>query len=156
MDDILGRVSAILFAALIFTGLPLYYLTERVRSAEQMYLLTINTEFVDSICNTGVLTEDVYERLLNDVAAASGVYEVEILHEQKDIVYEEQAYHYVSSFFDETDIRETFFQGEDYFLAQGDFLKVLFRQVKQGIHFPWEAEKGEHIFYGGTVRYEAF
>lgn len=115
MDDILGRVTAILFAALIFTGLPLYYLTERVKSAEQMYLLTVNTEFVDSICNTGVITQNAYEQLLKEVAVTSGIYEVEILHEQKDLIYEEDAYHYVSSFYDETDVQAAFEVGQDYF-----------------------------------------
>ena len=156
MDDILGRVAAILFATLIFVGMPFYYLIERVKSAEQMYLLTINTEFVDSIFNTGVITSDVYEQLLQEVAAVSGVYEVELLHEQKDLVYEEEAYHYVSSFYDEEDMMKTFASGEDYFLQQGDFLKLTFVQVKEAFAFPWDGQDGLHVFYGGTVRYEAF
>lgn len=55
MDEIFGRVTAILFAAAVFMGMPLLYMSERAKSAEQMYLLTVNTEFVDSICNTGFL-----------------------------------------------------------------------------------------------------
>ena len=46
MDEIFGRVTAILFAAAVFMGMPLLYMSERAKSAEQMYLLTVNTEFV--------------------------------------------------------------------------------------------------------------
>jgi len=52
-------VTAILFAAAVFMGMPLLYMSERAKSAEQMYLLTVNTEFVDSICNTGFLTMEM-------------------------------------------------------------------------------------------------
>ena len=43
MDEIFGRVTAILFAAAVFMGMPLLYMSERAKSAEQMYLLTVNT-----------------------------------------------------------------------------------------------------------------
>ena len=38
MDEIFGRVTAILFAAAVFMGMPLLYMSERAKSAEQMYL----------------------------------------------------------------------------------------------------------------------
>ncbi len=156
MDDILGRVMMIFFATLIFVGMPFYYLLERTRLAEQMYLLSVNTEFVDSICTTGVITEDSYQELLREVAVAAGIYEVEILHEQKELVYEEEAYHYVSTYYDEEDMWEALEKGEEYFLRQGDFLKVTFLRKKTPFLLPWEKNDNLPIFYGGTVRYETF
>ena len=68
MDEIFGRVTAILFAAAVFMGMPLLYMSERAKSAEQMYLLTVNTEFVDSICNTGFLTMEMYQQFYKETA----------------------------------------------------------------------------------------
>ena len=77
MDEIFGRVTAILFAAAVFMGMPLLYMSERAKSAEQMYLLTVNTEFVDSICNPGFLTMEMYQQFYKEISAASGIYEFE-------------------------------------------------------------------------------
>ena len=104
MDEIFGRVTAILFAAAVFMGMPLVYMSERAKSAEQMYLLTVNTEFVDSICNTGFLTMEMYQQFYKEISAASGIYEVHMYREQKDIVLEQGDYSYESIFFDEKDI----------------------------------------------------
>ena len=38
MDEIFGRVTAILFAAAVFMGMPLLYMSERAKSAEQKTL----------------------------------------------------------------------------------------------------------------------
>ena len=104
MDEIFGRVTAILFAAAVFMGMPLVYMSERAKSAEQMYLLTVNTEFVDSICNTGFLTMEMYQQFYKEISAASGIYEVHMYREQKDIVLEQGDYSYESIFFDEKDM----------------------------------------------------
>ena len=101
MDEIFGRVTAILFAAAVFMGMPLLYMSERAKSAEQMYLLTVNTEFVDSICNTGFLTMEMYLQFYKEISAASGIYEVHMYREQKDIVLEQGDYSYESIFFDD-------------------------------------------------------
>ena len=101
MDEIFGRVTAILFAAAVFMGMPLLYISERAKSAEQMYLLTVNTEFVDSICNTGFLTMEMYQQFYKEISAASGIYEVHMYREQKDIVLEQGDYSYESIFFDD-------------------------------------------------------
>ena len=101
MDEIFGRVTAILFAAAVFMGMPLLYMSERAKSAEQMYLLTVNTEFVDSICNTGFLTMEMYQQFYKEISAASGIYEVHMYREQKDIVLEQGDYSYESIFLDD-------------------------------------------------------
>ena len=94
MDEIFGRVTVILFAAAVFMWMPLLYMSERAKSAEQMYLLTVNTEFVDSICNTGFLTMEMYQQFYKEISAASGIYEVHMYREQKDIVLEQGDYSY--------------------------------------------------------------
>ena len=120
MDEIFGRVTAILFAAAVFMGMPLVYMSERAKSAEQMYLLTVNTEFVDSICNTGFLTMEMYQQFYKEISAASGIYEVHMYREQKDIVLEQGDYSYESIFFDEKDMLAELEKNRVYESESGD------------------------------------
>lgn len=162
MDDIFGKVVAILAATAVFMGIPLVYMSERAKSAEQMYLLSINTEFVDSICNTGKIDQTMYWQFISEVSAASGIYQVKIMHEQKELLLSEEQYSYVSTFYDEEDVLSCLMAGEDYVLHRGDYVKVLLlREKSRGTQpfmnsFPWLADSTGNVFYGGTVRYEAF
>ena len=90
------------------------------KSAEQMYLLTVNTEFVDSICNTGFLTMEMYQQFYKEISAASGIYEVHMYREQKDIVLEQGDYSYESIFFDEKDMLAELEKNRVYEFESGD------------------------------------
>ena len=122
----------------------------------------INTEFVDSICNTGKIDQTMYWQFISEVSAASGIYQVKIMHEQKELLLSEEQYSYVSTFYDEEDILSCLMAGEDYVLHRGDYVKVLLlREKSRGTQpfmnsFPWLADSTGNVFYGGTVRYEAF
>ena len=60
MSDIFGRVCSIFLAVIILFGMPLVYMNERAKTAEQMDLLTEATHFVDSVCNTGTISCAVF------------------------------------------------------------------------------------------------
>ena len=156
MDEIFGRVTAILFAAAVFMGMPLLYMSERAKSAEQMYLLTVNTEFVDSICNTGFLTMEMYLQFYKEISAASGIYEVHMYREQKDIVLEQGDYSYESSFFDQKDMLAELEKNHVYELERGDYLKVAIIKKKGWMDFVGSRDSSVNVLYGGTVRYEDF
>ena len=53
MSDIFGKVCSIFLAVTILFGMPLVYMQERAKTAEQLFLITEATHFVDSVCNTG-------------------------------------------------------------------------------------------------------
>lgn len=156
MDDILGRVAAILVAAMIFMGIPITYMQERAKSAEQMYLLSLNTEFVDTVCSVGFLDMDMYQQFLKEVASAPGVHEVKIMHEQKEIVLTGESYSFESTYYDETDILMELQQGKVYTFGKGDFIKVSVVKEKGTFSLPWILDDTINIFYGGTVRYASF
>lgn len=156
MDDIFGKVAAILFAAIVFTGIPFLYMAERAKSAEQMYLMEVNTEFVDSICNTGFLTMDMYEQLCREVSAVSGIYEIHLLREQKEIVLEDGTYTYVSAFSDESDILEQLKKEDSFWFERGDYVRSAIVKKKGLFEIPWIKDDTVNVFYGGTVRYEDF
>lgn len=156
MDDILGKVVAILLATFIFAGIPIIYMRERAKTAEQMYLLSMVTEFVDSMCNVGFVDYTMYQQFLKEVAAASGLYQVQILHEQKELLYSEDEYSYVSTYYDEEDMIEQLQVGECYYFAHGDYIKVTLLQEKEKFRLPGVEDATMNIFYGGRVRYAAY
>lgn len=154
MDEIFGRVTAILFAAAVFAGIPLLSMSERAKSAEQMYLLSVDTEFVDSVCSTGFLTMEMYRQFCRQISAVSGIYEVHIVREQKEIVYEDGKYSYVSTYYDEDDILDGLSDGEVYRFAHGDYVRVALVRTKAAFSLPGIRDDTVNVFYGGTVRYE--
>ena len=156
MDDILGRVAAILAAAFVFLGIPITYMQERAKSAEQMYLLSLDTEFVDQVCSVGFLTMETYSRFLQEVASLPGIHEVKIMHEKKEIVLEDEVYSYQSTFYDETDILEVLKTEKQYTFAKGDYVKVILTADRRITFLPWQKDATTNVFYGGTVRYEDF
>ena len=156
MEEIFGKVAAILFAAAVFAGIPFLYMTERAKSAEQMYLMAVNTEFIDSICNTGMLTMGMYEQLCREVSAVSGIYEIHLLREQKEIVLEDGNYTYESTFYDEKDMLEQLKRGEACSFDRGDYVRAAIIRTRAAFSVPWIRDDTVNVFYGGTVRYEDF
>lgn len=156
MDDILGKVVAMLLAAAIFVGIPVCYMGPRAKSAEQLYLLSVNTEFVDSVCNVGFVDFTMYQQFLKEVALARGVYDVRLQHEQKELLLNGTEYSYVSTFYDEEDVLEQLNKGEKYYLSQGDYLRVQIVKDADSYLAGMLSDSTSNVFYGGTVRYEAY
>lgn len=158
MNDIFGRVTAILIAVATLFGMPLVYMQERQKTAAQMYLLAESTRFVDSVCNTGFLSQEMMRQFYQGLIPVQGVCEVRLLHETKELAYvqEEDTYEQVSAFYDEEDIREKLERGEDYVFARNDFLRITIL-VKGGLRLlPWQEDDTQNICYGGVVKYEAY
>lgn len=156
MDEIFGKVTAILFAAAVFAGMPLIYMNERAKSAEQMYLLAMNTEFVDSVCNTGFLTMEMYRQFCRKISAVSGICEIHIVRAQKEIVYEDGAYFYENTFYDEEDIISDLEQYGVYEFKRGDYIRAAITKSKSIFSIPGIKDDTVNVYYGGTVRYEDF
>ncbi len=158
MNDIFGRVFSIFLAAIIFFGMPLVYMQERAKTAEQLYLLTEVTHFVDSTCNTGYVSERMLRDFYESFSLKSARYEITITHEQPEYVYDEESDSYAccERFFDEEDMWTCVEGGEPYYFQRGDFLVVT---VERDAGYVLLAGRKDHtvsIRYGGTVKYEAF
>ena len=86
MNDIFGKVVSLFLAAIILFGMPLVYMNERVKTAEQLYLLTEVTHFVDSVCNTGYVSGQMLRSFHMDLSTKSSLYQIRISHEQPEYV----------------------------------------------------------------------
>lgn len=158
MNDIFGKVCSILLAVVILFGMPLIYMNERAKTAEQLYLLTESTHFVDSVCNTGSISAQMLRSLYASLSERSAVYEVRLVHEQPEYVLDEEsgAYTRCMTYYDEDDIWECVESGRDYLFSRGDFLlMVVQRKAGFGL-FSWDADATVSVRYGGTVKYEAY
>lgn len=158
MNDTFGKLVSIFLAVSIFFGLPLVYMSERAKTAEQLYLLTETTHFVDSVCNTGKISEQMLRSFYESLTKKSSVYEIHASHEQPEYVYDEVsgAYERCLVYRDETDIWAAVEQAGDYFFNRGDFF-VLTVKKQAGFSFPSIYKDATvSVRYGGTVKYEAY
>ena len=158
MSDIFGKVCSIFLAVIIMFGMPLVYMNERAKTAEQMYLLTEATHFVDSVCNTGCISGQMMRSFYALLAQENAVYEVTFLHEQPEYVYDEEQESYVrcETYHDEEDIRAQIEQGYDYYFSRGDFFLITIEKAAGFTLIPSVMDRTVSIRYGGTVKYEAY
>ena len=158
MNDIFGRVVAVLTAAAVLCGMPLVYMKERQKSASQMYLLAESTQFVDNVCNTGFLSWQMWQQFYRQMLPVEGICSIKLMHETKELVYveEDHTYRQVSTFYDEQDILSQLEQGKPYSFARNDFLRITV-SVDGGIAvLPWHKDDTLNVSYGGVVKYEAY
>lgn len=158
MNDIFGRVCTFFVAAAILFGMPLIYMSERAKTAEQLFLLTETTHFVDSVCNTGFVNGEMLRGLYASLSAKSAVYEISLLHEQPEYVYDEEREVYVrcETFYDEETIWEQIAQDKDYLFSRGDFFRISVCK-KAGFALPGPfCDRTVSVQYGGTIKYEAY
>lgn len=158
MNDIFGKICSIFLAVCILFGMPLIYMNERAKTAEQLYLLTTATHFVDSVCNTGRISEQMLRSLYASLSERSSVYEVELLHEQPAYVMDEVSGDYVccENYYDQEDVWRGVEQDGAYLFDRGDFLVLtVARKAGTGM-FTARYDRTVSVRYGGTVKYEAY
>jgi hypothetical protein len=158
MNDIFGKVCSIFLAVIILFGMPLIYMNERAKTASQLYLLTEATHFVDSVCNTGRISEQMMNQLSESLSRKSAVVDISLVHEQPEYVYDEEADTYARclTYHDEEDIWNTVEQGQDYLFLRGDFLVITLQQRAGFGLLAAGRDSTVSIRYGGTVKYEAY
>lgn len=158
MNDIFGKVCSLFLATMIFFGMPLVYMHERAKTAEQMYLLTEATHFVDSVCNTGCISKQMLRELYITLSHDTSVYEIKLLHEQPEYIYDEARSEYVrcETYHDEKDIVVLTEQGKNYYLDRGDFLLLTVEKKAGFLLLPGMTDRTVSVRYGGTVKYEAY
>lgn len=157
MNNGFSQMVAILVAVSLFFFLPLIYVMERTKMASQMYLLTESMELVDSVCNTGFLTGEMYDTFLKKVSQKNELYEIEFLHETKNYVLNETGdFEVFSEFYDEKDILNALEKENEYDFQKNDFLKIIIRKTSKGLFDWYEPEQSILVYYGGMIRYENY
>jgi len=182
MDDIFGRVVSIFLAVCIMFGMPFIYMTERAKSARQMYMLSAVTHFVDSVSNTGFINGEMMREFYGEMSFSDSLAVISILHESDEFVVAEEDsgegggtynngytdnnrdfnestaeknYVRVKTWHDEEDIWDTVEKGEKYTFLQGDYLKVTVREENAFSLFPFLKDDTVMAVYGGCIKHEA-
>lgn len=156
MNDSLGKIFSILIAAILMVYLPVMAMGERTKTAAQLYLLTEETELIDSVCNVGFLNQNMYEQFQNRILRLPGIYEVKITIERKELQYEDEKVSYVSRFWDTDEIEEILRNEELFALYRNDFIRIWVTRKDARQSFLPGMDQTVNVFYGGTVKYEAY
>ncbi len=156
MNNAFSAVVSIVVAVIVFTFLPLMLIYERMESVRQMYALTETEYFVDSICNTGFLSEDMYLQYLKSLEGKGGVYKVEITQEVN--AYTESVYGYekTKEYYDEDDMMQVFARDENYYFSRDDYIRVIVTRLSSVNPFARSKEPMTECYYGGQIKYEAY
>lgn len=136
--------------------LPVMAMGERAKTAAQLYLLTEETELIDSVCNVGFLNQNMYEQFQNRILRLPGIYEVKITIERKELQYEDEKVSYVSRFWDTDEIEEILRNEELFALYRNDFIRIRVTRKDVRQSFCPGMDQTVNVFYGGTVKYEAY
>lgn len=78
MGDSLITVVAIFLAAILMFIFPLMSVSERNDDIAQLSVQTATAELVDDVRNTGILSEDKYDKFLQTISATGNYYDVEL------------------------------------------------------------------------------
>jgi hypothetical protein len=168
MDDILGRVFAIILAVLLMFIFPLLDSWERQDDLSYMAAYSAVVEFVDSVRNTGFMTPDMVESLRYTLAATGNTYEIEM--EKRHILYfpngtptSELIYKYEFTSQIEQDLSEKlaaegpngkygFVKGDYFYVSVKNTNKTQSTVMKQFLYATDMPEFKIGIQYGGLIR----
>ena len=153
MDDIFGRVVTMFIAVCIMFGMPFIYMTERAKSARQMYILSEVTRFVDSVANIGFIDGEMMREFYSDMSFSDSIADVRILHESDEFVMDDKILR-VRTYHDEEDIWDTVESGKEYRFLKGDYLKVTVSETNTFSIFPFLEDDTVMAVYGGCIKYE--
>lgn len=78
MGDTLMIVIAILTAVVLMFVFPLMTMADRTDDVTQLAVETATTEFVDTIRTTGKITQDSYDKYLQEIHSTGYTYDVEL------------------------------------------------------------------------------
>lgn len=78
MSDTLITVIAIALAAVLMFVFPLMTMADRTDDVSQLTVETATTEFVDEARTTGKITDDNYNKFLENIGSTGNTYDVEM------------------------------------------------------------------------------
>ena len=144
MEDIYGKVVSLLLGIVILFLIPVLYEKERMENLVQVSLMTETEYLVDGVCNTGVMTKQMFDKYREKLQVYGGC-NIELIHTKSKFTADSQTgeikEQLICVYEDEMiKILET--EGS-YGFRRGDFLRI---QVKK--------DGKILLYYGGTITYE--
>jgi len=162
MNDTFGKIVSVWFGCVLLFLLPVSFYAGEQERLEKQFILTETAYFVDSVRNTGRLTDSMLEEFERKLAVLSGVYQVKLEHICNVYVYLQNTYVLEQDCYYTKQIREKLEQEGEYFFSQGDFFKVSVVEKKKGIGKTMQSlflglegvQEGMAAYYGGMIRCE--
>lgn len=134
MEEVFSKVVAIFLGCILMFILPIKIMYERQENLCQTYILTEAIALVDSVCNKGVIYQDVYQSFLSNVSNTGKIMKVEFEH------YSQGNGQYTKKI-----IKELENSGE-YKMSIGDLIKVKVIDINGNVV----------VFYGGYIKDEDY
>lgn len=151
MDDTLTSIIGLAVAVILMFIFPLVTMSDRTDDVSQLTVDIATTEFVDDIRESGKITPDRYSKYIESIGSTGNTYnielEVKILDENpKRKVIElpqtmettDNVYYSVYN----SQIENVLNNGNDYYLKEGDIVKVSAKNTNQTI-----AQQLKNFFY---------
>ena len=79
MSDAFGKIVGFMLASVLLFIVPLTFYAGRQQNLTQLYIIGESMQFVESVKNTGVITEDMYYSLEDGIYRLSGRYKIELV-----------------------------------------------------------------------------
>ncbi len=162
MNDTFGKIVSIWIGCVLLFLLPISFYAKEQDQMERLFLLTETTYFVDSIRNTGVLTDSMLEKFEKKISLLSGFYQIEMEHASQIYTSSQDTYSFQQDCYYTKQILEELDLNGKYTFFQGDFFKVSIVEVKNSFGKRLQnlllgiTEQPETIaaYYGGMIRCE--
>lgn len=145
MNDAFGKIVAILIGVYLMFVAPVLYMLEETDMTKNTYVLTIITEFVEEVKNTGVIDKERYDDMCDKIYSLGDGYSLKIIHSRHNYDKDgENVLFNVNNNF-RGDIEEELLQNKKYYLERTDFLKITVCRNDSVI-----------CFYGGGIKNEVY
>lgn len=117
MPNALRSIVAIFLAVIIMYFGPLYYMAAKADENAQNYIEYATADFVNTIKNSGCITERTYSDFIKEIDRTNNLYNIEIEHQHKvvDPIYDE-----------ETGVFQNTYRTNYYSTYQDDILNEIF------------------------------
>lgn len=130
--DSFSKIIAIFLAVILLFISPLLYMAQKQDSISQLYVLSETSKFIDSIKNSGYVSQNMYEDFIKKIDSTGNLYEIELTHCHKrveplvdintnDILQDFSVFYYNTY---EDEIFEAFDMGRDYYFNRGDYISI--------------------------------
>lgn len=134
LEEVFSKVVAILLGCILMFILPVKIIYERQENLCQTYVLTESIALIDSVCNKGIIYEDVYQSFLKNISNTGKILKVEFEH------YSEGEGQYTKKILDDLE------NSGGYKMSIGDLIKLKIFDSKGNIV----------AFYGGYIKDEDY
>ena len=130
--DSVGKLVAIIIGVVLLFLAPIQSISQKQDSISQIVVDNETANFVDSIMYSGYISKEMYITFLKKLEKTGNIYKITLCHSRKQVtpglsdeshvIQGEYDVHYINVYEDE--IMESFNNGDDYTMNQGDYISV--------------------------------